>query len=90
MKHRRIADLHVANVLARGLHDAKRDVERLQVLDETSAVLPEVHGLAETVGVARGQIDLLSLRELEDRRQTQGSVEVDVKVSLRKLLDQLE
>jgi hypothetical protein len=55
VEHRRVADLHVANVLARGilgdlvggagesiggLQDAQRDVERLEVLDERPAVFP--------------------------------------------------
>ena len=58
VEHRRVAHLHVADVLARGvlgelvgdaverllgLHHAQRDVERLQVLDERAAVLAEVH-----------------------------------------------
>ena len=58
VQHRRVAHLHVADVLARGvlgelvgdapqgllgLHDAQGDVEGLQVLDERAAVLAEVH-----------------------------------------------
>jgi hypothetical protein len=105
VKHRRVADFHVADVLARGvlrelegdarqrllgLHDAQGDVERLEVLDERAAVFAEVHRRAKSFGVLRGQVDLLPLGELEDRRQPERPVQVDVEVGLGQLLDQLE
>ena len=105
VQHRRVAHLHVTDVLARrvfgelvrnaperfrALHHAQGHVEGFQVLDEASAVLAKVHGLAQPVGISRGQVDPLSLGEFEDGRQAQRSVEMNVQVGLRELLDDLE
>ena len=106
VEHRRVAHLHVADVLARGvlgelvgdaperllgLHHAQRDVEGLEVLDERAAVLPEVHRRAEARPRRRpGSSIAVLLGEVEDRREAERAVEVDVQVGLRELLDELE
>jgi hypothetical protein len=105
VEHGRVADLHVADVLARrvlgelvrdapqrvlGLHHAQSDVEGLEVLDERAAVLAEVHDGAQALCVTGGQVHPLVLAELEDRRETERAVEVDVEIRLGELLDELE
>ncbi len=105
VEHRRVADLHVAHVLARGvlgelvrdarerllgLHDLERDVEGLEVLDERAGVLAEVHRAGEPVGGVGGELDAVLLGELEDRRESKRAVEMDVEIRLRKLLEERE
>ena len=86
MEHGRVANLHVADVLARcvfreleggavqrvfGLQNTERDVERLQVFDERPAVLAEVHGTLEALGIFGRELDALFLGKLKDRSQSQ-------------------
>jgi len=95
MEHRRVAHLHVANVLGgsvlaelvgnpverlRGLQNLERHVEGFQVVDERPCVLPTVQRLRKSLWSVGGQGDALLFGELEHRRQTQRAVQVHVQV----------
>jgi hypothetical protein len=72
------------------LQNGERDVEGLQVLDERSAVLPEVHRLRELGRLRRRKLDFVLPRQVDDGRKPEAAVEVDVEVRLRQLLEERE
>ena len=103
MEHRRVADLHVPDVLrgrvlgqlvggavqrVLGLQHLERDVERLEVLDQPAGVLADVHAAAQLVRSCGRQLDALLLGQLEDRLEAHRAVEVDVEIGLGELLEE--
>ena len=94
---RRVADLHVADVVCglvlkelvrdalerlRGLHHRRGEVERAQVLTERRAAGPGAQDVAERVEVFRWQLDLLIAGQLKERGRPKRAVEVEVQLSL--------
>ena len=68
----------------------ERDVEGLEVLDQRSAVLPEVHGPAELGGIRRGELDAVDAARSMMVLEAERAVEVDVQVALGELAEELE
>ncbi len=97
VEHRRVADLHVADVLAGDvlgelvgdavervlvLHHAQGHVEGLEVLDERAAVLAQVHHPAQLGRVSRRELDPVDARQIEDRLEAERAVEMNVQIRL--------
>ena len=70
------------------LHDGDRVLEALQVVAEAGVTLL-IYSLAQAaLGVAR-QLHVMRARKLDQRRDSQRPVEVDVQVRLRQFRDEL-
>ncbi len=105
VEHGGVANLHVPDVLRSrvggelvgdapkrvlGLHHPERDVEGLEVLDERAGVLAQMHRAGEAIGVGRGEVDSVLFGQLEDGREAEGTVEVNVQIRLREPLEVCE
>jgi len=97
VQHRRVADLHVADVLRRGvggelvrgaiqrvggLQHCERDVERLEILHQTAGGLADMNRARQSLEIRRRQRHVLLESEIEDGLQAHRSVEMHVQIGL--------
>ena len=68
-------------------HDRRGIEESFEIFRQILVGILE-HQLAQALHGVRGQLDVVLLRELDQRRDAQRSIEVNVKISLRQFADE--